>query len=99
MRVEIKAADEIMARFGNQLASLGAGEAPRLMSMALNSEGNKGRTRVRRALQRQAYLPGNVLDQALQRPGIQARGRRSPPLEAGLWSEPGVRDREGSDQG
>ena len=47
MQVRISARDDVMARFGNQLGSLGAGEANRLMAMALNKEGNKGRTQVR----------------------------------------------------
>jgi len=66
MQVVIRAGDQVMARFGNQLGALGAGEAPRLMSMALNTEGNKGRTRVRRALMDQTGIRSHQIGKAMR---------------------------------
>jgi len=66
MKVEIKPGDQVMARFGNQVGSLGAGDAPRLMSMALNTEGNKGRTRVRRALMEQTGIRSHQIGKAMR---------------------------------
>lgn len=65
MQVRISVADQVMARYGNQLGALGAGEAPRLMAMALNTEGNKGRTRVRRALMAQTGIKSHQLTKAI----------------------------------
>lgn len=66
MQVRISVADQVMARYGNQLGALGAGEAPRLMAMALNREGNKGRTRVRRALMAQTGIRSHQISKAVK---------------------------------
>jgi hypothetical protein len=55
MRLEINAQDQVMRRFGNQLAAAGE-KAPTIMAMALNKEGDKGRTQIRRALVKQTGL-------------------------------------------
>lgn len=66
MQVRISALDQVMARFGNQLGSLGEGEARRLMAMALNTEGNKGRTQVRRALMAQTGIRSHQIGKSLK---------------------------------
>lgn len=66
MQVRISALDQVMARFGNQLDSLGEGEAHRLMAMALNTEGNKGRTQVRRALMTQTGIRSRQIGKSLK---------------------------------
>jgi hypothetical protein len=43
----------VLAKFGNQLSALGNGQARIAMSRALNHEGDKGRTQVKRALAKQ----------------------------------------------
>lgn len=65
MRVVIRA-DDHLARYGNQLGSLGAGEANRLMSMALNAEGSKGRTRVYAALMQQTGIRKHAVTKAVR---------------------------------
>ena len=49
MQLIITARDQVLARYGNQLAALGEGQARTTMSRALNHEGDKGRTQVKRA--------------------------------------------------
>jgi hypothetical protein len=56
MRIEISARDAVLARFGNQLATLGSDMAATVMSRALNHAGDKGRTQVKRALVRQTGI-------------------------------------------
>lgn len=65
MRVVIRA-DEHLAQYGNQLGALGAGQAARLMSMALNKEGDRGRTRVRRALMEQTGIRSHQIRKAMK---------------------------------
>ena len=50
MQLIITAREQVLARYGNQLAALGEGQARTAMSRALNHEGDKGRTRVKRDL-------------------------------------------------
>jgi hypothetical protein len=45
MQLVINAGDQVLGRYGNQLAALGEGKARTAMSQALNHEGDKGRTR------------------------------------------------------
>lgn len=80
MRIVIRA-DEYLARYGNQLGALGAGQAARLMSMALNSEGNKGRTRVRQALMAQTGIRSHQIGKAMRTVKASA-GRLQYTLEA-----------------
>lgn len=65
MQVVIRA-DEHLARYANQLGALGAGQAARIMSMALNQEGDKGRTRVRRALMEQTGIRSHQIRKVLR---------------------------------
>lgn len=66
MQVTISARDQVMARYGNQLGAIGDGEGRRLMAMALNTEGNKGRTRVRRALMEQTGIRSHQIGKAVK---------------------------------
>ena len=50
MQLIIDAQDQVLARYGNQLAALGEGQARTAMARALNHEGDKGRTQAKRAL-------------------------------------------------
>lgn len=65
MRIVIRA-DEHLAQYGNQLGALGGGQAARLMAMALNREGDKGRTRVRRAVMEQTGIRSHQLTKAIR---------------------------------
>lgn len=66
MQVTISARDQVMARYGNQLGAIGEGEGRRLMAMALNTEGNKGRTQVRRALMQQTGIRSHQISKAVK---------------------------------
>lgn len=65
MQVVIRA-DEHLARYANQLGALGAGQAARLMAMALNSEGMIGRTRVYAALMQQTGIRKQAVTKAVK---------------------------------
>jgi hypothetical protein len=54
MQLIISARDQVLARYGNQLAALGEGQARTALWRALNHEGDKGRTKVTRALVKQS---------------------------------------------
>ena len=56
MQLIIAPRDQVLARFGNALAALGEGQARIAMSRALNHEGDKGRTQVKRALVKQTWI-------------------------------------------
>jgi hypothetical protein len=50
MQLIISASNQVLVRRGNQLAVLGEGQVRTALSRALNHEGDKGRTQVKRAL-------------------------------------------------
>jgi hypothetical protein len=52
----ISAQDQVLAKYGNALAALGEGQARTALSRALNHEGDRGRTRVKRALVKQTGI-------------------------------------------
>lgn len=81
MQITINLADQILSRFGNQLAALGDGKARLVMARALNHEGDKGRTQVKRALVRQTGIKYNLIDKAMKTIGANA-GRLTYTLEA-----------------
>lgn len=56
MRVSLNLNDQVMKRFGDQLAALGAGQAAKVMARALNHEGDKVRTQVRTAISKQSGI-------------------------------------------
>jgi hypothetical protein len=53
-----------LARYGNALAALGEGQARTALSQALNHEGDKGRTQVKRALVKQTGIKYGAIDRA-----------------------------------
>ena len=65
MQLIITARDQVLARYGNAFASLGEGQARTAMSRALNHEGDKGRTRVKRALVKQIGIKYGEVDKAM----------------------------------
>lgn len=66
MEIRISQADQVLTRFGNQLAALGDGQARVIMSRSLNHEGEKGRTQVKRALVRQTGIKYGLIDKAMK---------------------------------
>ena len=56
MQLIISTQAQVLARYVNALASLGEGQARTAMSRALNHEGDKGRTQVKRALVKQTGI-------------------------------------------
>ena len=65
MQLVINATDQVLARYGNQLAALGESQARTAMSRALNHEGDKGRTQVKRALVKQTGIKYGAVDKAM----------------------------------
>ena len=65
MQLIITASDQVLARYGNQLAALGEGKARKALSRALNHEGNKGRTQVKRALVKQTGIKYGAVNKAM----------------------------------
>lgn len=64
MRVIIAAADDVLTKFEAAVYRVGEGEARKQFSRALNHEGRKGFTQVRRALTKQTSIKyGDVLRQ------------------------------------
>ena len=65
LEFRVDASDKILARFGNQLAALGGGLAKTVMARALNHEGDKARTQVKRVLVKQTGINYNLIDKAV----------------------------------
>ena len=65
MHLIISAQDQVLARYGNALAALGDSQARKALSRALNHEGNKGRTQVKRALVKQTGIKYGAVDKAM----------------------------------
>ena len=65
MQLIINARDQVLTRYGNQLAALGDKQARTAMSRALNHEGDKGRTQVKRALVKQTGIRYGAIDKAM----------------------------------
>jgi hypothetical protein len=61
----LSARDQILARYGNQLAALGDSQARKALSRALNHEGDKGRTQVKRALVKQTGIKYGAVNKAM----------------------------------
>jgi len=66
MRIELKAHDQIMGRFGHQLDALGEGKARLVLYRAGKHTMGKARTQVVRALTKQTGLRRDVLDRAVK---------------------------------
>jgi hypothetical protein len=65
MQLIISARDQVLARYGNQLAAIGEGQARTVMSRALNHEGDKGRTQVKRTLVKQTGIKYGAVGKAI----------------------------------
>ena len=65
MQLIVSAEDQVLTRFGNRLAALGEGQARTAMARALNHEGDKGRTQVKRALVKQTGIKYGAVDKAM----------------------------------
>ena len=65
MQLIISAQDQVLARYGNQLAALGEAQARKALSRALNHEGDKGRTQVKRVLVRQTGVKYGAVEKAM----------------------------------
>src|SRR4051794_5342954 len=63
MRLQVSARDQVMSRYSNQLAAIG-GKAPVALRDALNREGDKGRTQIKRALVRQTGIKYSQIENA-----------------------------------
>ena len=66
MQIIITPQDKILARFGNQLAMLGAKEAHAAMKSALWRGGNEARTQVKRTLTKQTGIKYGLIDKAIE---------------------------------
>ena len=66
MEIRISLQDDVLKRFGNQLLAMGNGNARIVMSRALNHEGDKGRTQVKRALAAQTGIKYGQIDKAMR---------------------------------
>ena len=65
LEIRLLASDSVIARFGNQLAALGAGQARQVMARALNHEGDKGRTAIKRVLVTQTGINYNLIEKGM----------------------------------
>jgi len=66
MRVRFLDADDVRIRFEAACLRLGEGEARRAFSMALNKEGRKSFTHMRRALSQQSSIPRGAVNAAMR---------------------------------
>ena len=58
--------DQVMQRYANQLASLGDAGAQRALARALNYEGRKATTAVKRALRKQTSIPYALINRGIR---------------------------------
>ena len=65
MQLIISAQDQVLAKYGNALAALGEGQARTAMSRAVNHEGDKGRTQVKRTLVKQTGIKHGAVEKAM----------------------------------
>ena len=65
MHLILSAQDQVLARYGNQLAALGEGKARKALSRALNHGGDKGRTQVKRAFVKQTGIKYGAVNKAM----------------------------------
>ena len=66
MRVVVLEADDVRIWFGAACNRLGEGQTRRIFSMALNKEGRKSFTSMRRALSVQSSMPRGAVSQAMR---------------------------------
>jgi hypothetical protein len=58
----IQPLDQVMARYGQSLARLSGADAHKVMARAMNYEGRKGFTAVKRALVKQTSIPRKIVE-------------------------------------
>ncbi|WP_406856671.1 hypothetical protein ABEG18_03280 [Alsobacter sp. KACC 23698] len=63
MHIELSARDQILSRYANQLSAIGT-NGPVALRDALNREGDKGRTQIKRALIRQTGIKYSQIEKA-----------------------------------
>jgi hypothetical protein len=61
LELRLNERDKILKQYGAALAALGKGGANRIMTMALNKEGDRGRTQVRKALREQTGIQSHQI--------------------------------------
>ena len=66
MRIVFLDADDVRIRFEAACSRLGEGDARRAFSMALNKEGRKSFTTMRRALSQQSSIPRGAVNAAMR---------------------------------
>ena len=66
MRIVFLDADDVRTRFEAACKRLGDGDARRAFSMALNKEGRKSFTAMRRALSQQSSIPRGAVNAAIR---------------------------------
>ena len=66
IQIQVSVGDDILKRFGNQLAALGEGKARTVIARALNHEGDKGRTQVKRVLVQQTGIKYGLINTAVK---------------------------------
>ena len=66
MRVRLLEADDVRIRFEAACLRMGEGEARRVFSMALNKEGRKSFTEMRRSLAQQSSIPRSAVNGAMR---------------------------------
>ena len=66
MRIVFLEADDVRRRFEAACQRIGHGEARRAFSMALNKEGRKSFTQMRRTLSQQSSIPRRVVNAAMR---------------------------------
>jgi hypothetical protein len=74
MQVRFLDADDVRIRFEAACTRLGEGEARRVFSMALNKEGRKSFTAMRREVSLQSSIPRGVVGQAMRFRGANRAG-------------------------
>lgn len=65
LTVTVRAGDSILSRYGNQLQAIGDGMARTVMARALNHEGDKARTQVKRILAGTTGINYNLINRAV----------------------------------
>lgn len=66
MKIQVMMPDNILSRYSAKVSRLSDGEARRAFAAAVNHEGDKGRTQVKRALVRQTGVKYNSIEQGMR---------------------------------
>lgn len=66
MHLKLELKDQMLAKWGKQLKALGDGKAHKAMARALNAEGGKMKTAVKKAVSQQSSIPSRRVESALK---------------------------------